>query len=81
MIGELVFSEDCWTSVQAGDGERLVYRVVKAGSRVPLVGVAPFSVTLGNARAVQVSFAGLSVDISPHTRGNIARFTLPLPPR
>lgn len=81
VIGELVFSEDCWTSVQAGDGERLVYRVVKAGSRVPLVGVAPFSVTLGNARAVQVSFAGLSVDISPHTRGNIARFTLPLPPR
>ena len=80
-MGELVFSEDCWTSVQAGDGERLVYRVVKAGSRVPLAGVAPFSVTLGNARAVQVSFAGVSVDISPHTRGNIARFTLPLASR
>lgn len=80
-MGELAFSEDCWTSVQAGDGERLVYRVVKAGSSVSLAGVAPFNVTLGNAQAVQVSFAGESVDIAPYTRGNIARFTLPLTPR
>lgn len=70
------FTDDCWTSVQAADGERLVYRVVKKGAVLNIHGEAPFRITLGNSDVVKVVYQGDLIDHQPFSRGKIARFVL-----
>jgi len=41
-----------------------------------VTGIAPFSVVIGNAQHVQLVYNDRPVDLTPHIRVEVARFTL-----
>lgn len=69
-------SADTWVEILDGDGTQLELDLIRAGSQRAYTGPAPFSMMIGRASAVVVSLDGDSVDLGPHTRGNVARLTL-----
>ena len=72
------FSGPCWAEVRDSTGRARIIGEMHAGSRRELdAGLGPFKVVLGNADAVRVTLAGKPYDLAPHTRGKVARFTLP----
>ena len=62
---ELSFAEECWLEVSDAQGDVLATELQRPGSSVSLLGVAPFSVKLGNAPAVRVTLNGDEVAINP----------------
>ncbi len=70
------FSQDSWVEVRGGDGKVLLSRLNAAGTEQSVEGEPPFSLIVGNAKGVSVSFRGRSVDLTPFTRDQVARFTL-----
>ncbi|MHB1229731.1 MAG: RodZ domain-containing protein [Halothiobacillus sp.] len=54
---------DCWVEVRDAAGKRLVYDVLKKGSERSVSGAGPFSVILGNAAAVSVTWKGEPVKL------------------
>ncbi|PWB34880.1 DUF4115 domain-containing protein [Pseudomonas sp. SDI] len=70
------FNADCWTSVTDGNGKLLFSAIKRKGDSLDLTGKPPFSVRLGYARGVQVSYNGQAVDVAPFTSGETARLKL-----
>lgn len=68
--------EAAWVEVRDARGEKLLSRNVMAGETLPLDGVAPFTLRIGNAAGVQLSYKGQAVDLVPMTRNNVARLEL-----
>jgi cytoskeleton protein RodZ len=73
----LTYSGPSWTEIRDRNGQLLISRLVAANSIEPVRGAQPFDIVLGNAPAVTLTYRGKSVDLSPHTRQNVARLTLP----
>jgi cytoskeleton protein RodZ len=76
----LYVHEDSWADVRDAQQHRLLYETIPAGRVVSVEGVAPLSVFLGNVEGVTVEFNGQPYDALRHKRGQVARFTLGLPP-
>ena len=76
----LYVHEDSWADVRDAQQRRLLYETIPAGRVVSVNGVAPLSVFLGNVEGVTVEFNGKPYDALRHKRGQVARFTLGLPP-
>ena len=74
----LEFSDDCWVEIKDGNGERLVYGIVKANEVRTVSGMLPFSVKLGNAHAAHLKLNGQEVDKALYIpdRGSVSRFSL-----
>jgi len=70
------YSKDSWTDVRDANGRKLLYRTVKAGEKIALAGEIPISLFFGFAQGVSVKFNGKPIDVSAHTRGVFARFTV-----
>lgn len=70
------FTADCWVKVTDANGEVMAIGLKKAGKVMPVEGVAPIDVTLGEPTAVTVEFNGEAYDISRFRAGRTARFTL-----
>lgn len=68
--------QESWVDVRDAKGNKLIYESVPAGREIPLEGLAPFSVFLGNASGVQVFLNGKPYDFSSYKRGLTARFKL-----
>ena len=68
--------QESWVDVRDAKGNKLIYESVPAGREIPLEGLAPFSVFLGNANGVQVFLNGKPYDFSSYKRGLTARFKL-----
>ncbi len=80
----LEFQGECWVEIEDSSGRRLVYGLLNADESRSLTGETPFSIKLGNARAVQrISLNGEAIDPSLYLpeRGSVSRFTLTTPPR
>lgn len=73
----LTYTGPSWTEVHDRSGQVVVSRLVAQGSVESVRGSAPFELTLGNADAVSVTYLGKPVDLTPFTRQNVARLTLP----
>ncbi len=75
MLDELFFriSEDCWIEVSDSNGSKIYSNLANAGQTVSLDGEGPFSVMLGNARAVELSINGESVLINTRPGRDTAR--------
>lgn len=71
------FSEVSFIEVTDADDNQLVSETKQAGTKLELDGTAPFTIKLGFAPGVTVFFKGDKVDLTPHTRRNIAEFSLP----
>jgi cytoskeleton protein RodZ len=65
-----------WTEIRDQRGQVLISRLVDADSIEPFDGTPPFSIVLGNARAVTLIYRGQPVDLAPYTRLNVARLVL-----
>jgi cytoskeleton protein RodZ len=65
-----------WTEIRDSAGRMLISRLVDADSVEPFDGAPPFSVVIGNARAVTLVYRGQPVDLAPYTRLNVARLVL-----
>jgi cytoskeleton protein RodZ len=77
--GSLVFefSDSCWVEVRGADGRARIFGEMQAGARRSVdAGLGPFRITLGNADVVKLTVAGQAYDLTPHTRGKVARFSL-----
>lgn len=59
------FLEECWLEVADANGDVIHTSIAKAGDTLALAGEAPFSIKLGNARAVSLSLNGNNVEIEP----------------
>jgi len=65
-----------WTEIRDSAGRMLISRLVDADSVEPFDGAPPFSIVIGNARAVTLVYRGQPVDLAPYTRLNVARLVL-----
>ena len=68
--------QESWVDVRDAKGNKLIYESIPAGREIPLEGLAPFSVFLGNANGVQVFLNGKPYDFSGSRHGLTARFKL-----
>jgi hypothetical protein len=72
----LTYQGPSWTEIRDRSGQLVVSRLVAPGSVEPVRGMPPFDIVLGNAHVVTLVYRGKSIDLSPHTRQNVARLTL-----
>ena len=70
------FSEDAWVEVRSADGKVLLSRLNAAGTEQSIEGERPFTLVVGNAKAVTLNYRGRPVDLAPYTRDQVARLTL-----
>ena len=69
-------SADTWVEISDASGDQLELDLIRAGSSREYLGQAPFEVMIGRASAVVLNMDGNTVELGPHTRGNVARMTL-----
>lgn len=75
---QIQFSGSSWTEVKDASGKVLLSGLVEGGTTQTLDGKPPFSVFLGNAPGVRITYNGKLVDTASFRRGdNTARITLP----
>ena len=75
-ILQVMTSADTWVEILDADGMQVEMDLIRADESRDYSGKAPFSILVGRASAVRIQFDGQSVDLAPHTRGNVARMTL-----
>ncbi|MDI1258788.1 helix-turn-helix domain-containing protein [Aquabacterium sp.] len=68
-------SRAAWVEIRDGKGV-LLSRHLKEGETVELTGMPPFKLHLGNSSALGVIYQGQPVELTPHTRNNVARLEL-----
>lgn len=73
----LAFRGAAWVEITDARGKVLVSRTHPGGSNTEIYGKAPFTLVIGNAPEVRLTYNGSEVDLAPHTRVAVARFTLP----
>jgi cytoskeleton protein RodZ len=72
----LHFNAESWVEIRDGSGKVLLSQLNPAGSEKVVQGTPPFSVVVGNAQHVQLTYDGQAFDLAPHIRVEVARFTL-----
>ena len=70
------FDKDSWVQIKARNGETLLSQVNPAGTEKVIDGLPPFELTIGNAPNVHVTYNDQPVDLKPHFKVDVARFTL-----
>jgi cytoskeleton protein RodZ len=68
--------EECWIEVKDGLERQLVSSLNPAGTERVVRGQPPFELVIGNAQHVRVTYNDRPIDLQPHTRVEVARFTL-----
>lgn len=69
-ILDMNFNGDCWVKVTDANGEVLAIGIKRTGKNMKLEGLAPFSVILGNAGVVTMSYNQQTIDLSGFPAGN-----------
>ena len=72
----LHFEAESWVEIRDGSGKLLLAQLNPAGGEKVVRGSPPFSVVIGNAQHVRVTYNGEPFDLTPHIRVEVARFTL-----
>lgn len=72
----LRFERESWVEIRSGTGKLLVSQLHAAGSERVVAGVPPFEMVIGNAHYVQLIYNDRPVDLMPHVKVEVARFTL-----
>lgn len=72
----LRFERESWVEIRSGTGKLLVSQLHAAGSERVVAGVPPFEMVIGNAHYVQLTYNDRPVDLMPHVKVEVARFTL-----
>lgn len=72
----LDFTGDSWVQVLGTDGQTLEQGLLGSGQHRAYATGEVSRIVLGNSSAVEVRQAGKTVDLTPFSRANVARFTL-----
>ncbi|MCF6337056.1 MAG: DUF4115 domain-containing protein [Gammaproteobacteria bacterium] len=72
----LIFNSDSWAEVQDVRGQRLMYRLGKAGTQRVVTGVAPFVVQLGYVQGVDILYNGAVYDLSKYANRRSVRLRI-----
>ena len=70
------FERESWVNVTDGAGKMIFSQLNPAGSQQDVAGTPPFSLIVGNAHGVGVTYNGKAVDLGPYTNVDVARLTL-----
>jgi cytoskeleton protein RodZ len=70
------FDGEAWIEVTDGAGRLLASSLNQAGTQRVLQGKPPFSLVIGNASHVKLSYNERDVDLQPHVKVEVARLTL-----
>ena len=73
---KLRFKGESWVEIRDGQGRVLLSRVNPANSEAEVVGRPPFSVVVGNAPDVAMTYNDRDFPLEPHTKVAVARFTV-----
>lgn len=71
-----VFETDSWVEVRDRNERILFSQLNPVGSEHRMQGRRPLNLVIGNARGVRLIYNGQLFDLAPHTRVEVARFTL-----
>ncbi len=72
----MMFSERCWVDIRDSSRTYKLVGEMDKGDRRQLGGRPPYSMIIGNASAARIELGGKPYDLTQHTSGNVARFTL-----
>ena len=70
------FERDSWVEIRGHDGKTLFSKLNAAGAEETVEGRAPFSLIIGNAQYVRLSYDDRPIDLTPHVKVEVARFKL-----
>ena len=73
---KLVFQGESFVEIRDSTGKAILNRNNPAGSTQTVVGKPPYSIVIGNAEHVEMTYQGEKVDLAPHTKGRVARLVL-----
>ncbi len=72
----LRFERESWVEIRGRDGRALISQLNPGGSERMVEGEPPFTLVIGNAQHVRLSYDDQPVDLAPHVKVEVARFTL-----
>jgi len=72
----LKFERTSWVEIRGRDGKALLSQLNPAGSEQAVEGRPPFSLIIGNAQHVRLSYEDRQIDLAPHVKVEVARLTL-----
>lgn len=72
----LSFEIESWIEIKDADGRVLVIGTERPGSTRAVEGRAPFSLIIGNAPGVRLSYRGRPINLEAHTQRGIARLVV-----
>lgn len=70
------FTAESWVEVRDASGEIIFSRTNRPGSVQEVTGKPPYRLVIGNAKDVELEYAGKPVDLAPYTKVSVARLTL-----
>jgi len=73
---QLEFQRESWVEIKDRAGRILLSQLNPAGTQKVIEGAPPFSVIIGNAANVRVTYKDASVDLMPYVKVEVARLTL-----
>jgi len=76
---QLWLNADSWVEITDAAGRRLEYGLLEAGEARSYRGQPPLRVLIGRSSAVELHYNGSEIDLSRHTRGNVASLSLGQP--
>jgi cytoskeleton protein RodZ len=72
----LKFEKESWVEIRGRGGKLLTSQLNAGGSEQTFEGKPPFTLIIGNAHHVRLSYDDKPVDLAPHVKVEVARFTL-----
>lgn len=72
----LEFRKESWVEIKDGGGNTLMSKLNPGGSSATVQGKPPFSLTIGNASNVRLTYDDTTVDLAPFVKVEVARLTL-----
>jgi cytoskeleton protein RodZ len=73
---KLVFKRESFVEIRDASGKPLLNRSNPPGSTQTVVGKPPYSLVIGNAEHVEMTYQGEIIDLAPHSKGGVARLIL-----
>ncbi len=70
------FAGESWVEIRNRDGKVLTSQLNSSGTEQTIEGRPPFSLIIGNAQYVRLSYDDRPIDLAPHVKVEVARFTL-----
>ncbi|GBG01280.1 hypothetical protein AZSI13_06070 [Azospira sp. I13] len=73
---KLRFSQPSWVEVKDKTGQIVFSQLNPAGSEREVAGVPPFTLVVGNATHVKLTYKGRDISLEPRSKDDVARVTL-----